>query len=173
MNMKTKNVIETIKEAVHQPIDFKDFESTCTRENTNCFALAIGSTVTADRTFYRPGRISGKKPLNQDFFSIKEVKELFLADLEALDLKYESLDLYGKNQILASTSGLRLKENEHIVVMFVQEMANKTIMDFHFLRYDNRGWSEKIGLSYFSTGENVSWPSNWYDKLVGVFKIIR
>ena len=165
--------VEKIKKAVHQPINFRDFESTCTRENTNCFALAIGSSVTADRTFYRPGRISGKKPLKQDFFSVEEVKNLFLADLEALDLKYESLALHGKSQILAYTSGLKLQENEHIVVMFVQEMANKTIMDFHFLRYDNRGWSEKKGLHYFSTGENVSWPSNWYDKLVGCYKITR
>lgn len=173
MNMKTKNVIETIKEAVHQPINFKDFESTDVRKNTNCFALAIGSTVTADKTLYRLGRISGRKPLDEKFFSIEEVKDLFLADLEALDLKYESLALHGKSQILAYTSGLKLQENEHIVVMFVREMANNTIMDFHFLRYDNRGWSEKIGLSYFSTGENISWPSNWYDKLVGVFKITR
>ena len=172
MNIETNTIVK-IKKAVHKPIDFKDFESTCTRENTNCFALAICSTVTSDKTLYRPGRISGKKPLNQDFFSIEEVKDLFLADLEALDLKYESLALYGKNQIWAYTSGLRLKENEHIVVMFVQEMANNTIMDFHFLRYDNRGWSEKKGLSYFSTGENVSWPSNWYDKLVGCYKITR
>lgn len=174
MNMKTKNVIETIKEAVHQPIDFKDFESTCTRENTNCFALAIGSTVTSDKTLYRPGRISGKKPLNQDFFSIEEVKDLFLADLEALDLKYESLALYGKNQILAYTSGLRLKENEHIVVMFVQKMANNTIMDYHFLRYDNRGWSEiRRQFHQFVRDDNISWPSNWYDNLVGCYKITR
>ena len=174
MNMETKNVIEKIKKAVHRPINFKDFKSPCTRANTNCFALAIGSTVTADKTLYQLGRISGsKKPLDERFFSIEEVKDSFLADLEALDLKYESLALHGKSQILAYTSGLKLQENEHIVVMFVREMANNTIMDFHFLRYDNRGWSEKIGLSYFSTGENVSWPSNWYDKLVGVFKITR
>ena len=166
--------IEEIKKAVHQPIDFKDFESTYIRENTNCFALAIGSTVTSDKTLYRPGRISGKKPLNQDFFSIEEVKDLFLADLEALDLEYESLALYGKNQILAYTSGLRLKENEHIVVMFVQEMANNTIMDYHFLRYDNRGWSEiRRQFHQFVRDDNISWPSNWYDKLVGVFKITR
>lgn len=165
--------VERIKKAVHQPLNFDDFKSSCTRENTNSFALAIGSPVTADRTLYRPGRISGLKEKTQDFYSVEEVKNLFLADLEALDLKYESLALYGKNQILTYTSGLRLKENEHIVVMFVQEMANNTIMDFHFLRYDNRGWSEKIGLSYFSTGENVSWPSNWYDKFVGCFKITR
>ena len=171
MNIET---IEKIKKAVHQPIDFKDFESTCTRENTNCFALAIGSSVTADRTFYRPGRISGKKPLKQDFFSVEEVKNLFLADLEALDLKYESLALHGKSQILAYTSGLKLQENEHIVVMFVQKMANNTIMDYHFLRYDNRGWSEiRRQFHQFVRDDNISWPSNWYDKLVGVFKITR
>ena len=79
MNIETNTIVK-IKKAVHKPINFKDFESTCTRENTNCFALAIGSTVTSDKTLYRPGRISGKKPLNQDFFSIEEVKDLFLAD---------------------------------------------------------------------------------------------
>ncbi len=174
MNMETENVIEKIKKAVHQPLNFDDFKSSCTRENTNCFALAIGSTVTADRTFYRLGRISGKKPLDQDFFSIEEVKDLFLADLEALDLKYESLALHGKSQILAYTSGLKLQENEHIVVMFVQKMANNTIMDYHFLRYDNRGWSEiRRQFHQFVRDDNISWPSNWYDKLVGVFKITR
>lgn len=165
--------IEKIKKAVHQPIDFNDFESTCTRENTNCFALAIGSTVTANRNLYRPGRISCKKIDKQQFISATEIKDLFLADLETLDLKYESLKLFDKEQILDYTSALKLKENEHIVVMFVREMANNKITDFHFLRFDYRGWSEKRGFAYFFTGENVSWPSNWYDKLVGCYKITR
>ena len=174
MNMETKNVIEKIKKAVHQPLNFDDFKSSCTRENTNCFALAIGSTVTADKTLYRIGRISDKKPLDEKFFSIEEVKDLFLADLQALNLRYESLDLHGKSQILAYTSGLKLEENEHIVVMFVQKMANNTIMDYHFLRYDNRGWSEiRRQFHQFVRDDDISWPSNWYDNLVGCYKITR
>lgn len=173
MNMETKNVIEKIKKAVHRPINFKDFKSPCTRANTNCFALAIGSTVTADKTLYQLGRISGsKKPLDERFFSIEEVKDSFLADLEALDLKYESLDLLDKNQILEYTSRLKLKKNEHIVVMFVG-MISEIITDFHFLRFDYRGWSEKRGFTSFLTGENVSWPCDLVYKLVGCYNITR
>ena len=174
MNMKTKNVIEKIKDAVHKPINFDDFKSSCTCENTNSYALAIGSTVTANRTLYRPGRLSGKKPLAQDFSSVEEVKDLFFSDLEFLDLKYESLDLVGKKEIFDYASQLKLKENEHLLVMFVQEFADHSIGDYKFLRYDpNIGWSEKRGCHQFLTGKNVSWPSNWYDKFVGCFKITR
>ena len=169
----TIEAIEKIRKAVHQPLNFDDFKSSCTRRNTNCYALAIGSTVATDKTLYRLGRISGRKPLDERFFSIEEVKDLFLADLEALDLKYESLDLLGKNQILEYTSRLKLKKNEHIVIMFVRIMSGEIIADFHFLRFDYRGWSEKRGFTYFLTGENVSWPSNWFDKLVGCYKITR
>lgn len=166
--------VERIKKAVHQPLNFDDFKSSCTRENTNSFALAIGSPVTADRTLYRPGRISGLKEKTQDFYSVEEVKNLFLADLEALDLKYESLDLVGKKEIFDYASQLKLKENEHLLVMFVQEFADHSIGDYKFLRYDpNIGWSDKRGCHQFLTGKNVSWPNNWYDKLVGCYKITR
>lgn len=150
MNMKTKNVIEKIKNAVHQPLNFKAFDSSCTRQNTNGFALAIGSTVADDRALYRPGRLSGKKPLEQDFSSVEEVKDLFFSDLEFLDLKYESLDLVGKKEIFDYASQLKLKENEHLLVMFVQEFADHSIGDYKFLRYDpNIGWSEKRASSVF------------------------
>lgn len=172
--MNNFEIISKIKDAVHKPINFDDFKSSCTRENTNGFALAIGSTITADRTLYRPGRISGKKMLNQDFFSVEEVKDLFFSDLEFLKLKYEPLDLFGKKEILAYVSKLEMCENEYILVMFVQEFADHSIGDYKFLRYDtNIGWSEKRGCHQFLTGENVSWPANWYDKFVGCFKITR
>lgn len=172
--MNNFEIISKIKDAVHKPINFDDFKSSCTCENTNSYALAIGSTVTANRTLYRPGRLSGKKPLAQDFSSIEEVKNLFFSDLKFLDLKYESLDLVGKKEILEYSSKVKLKEREYLLVMFVQELADKSIGDYKFLRFDaNIGWSDKRGCHQFLTGENVSWPSNWYDKFVGCFKITR
>lgn len=164
-----------IKIDAHQPFKYKEMlNSSIVRENTNCFSVAIGSTCTIDKTLYRLGMLSEKKPVDEAYKSFEEIKDLFLSDLEILDLRYIELNLKTKHSIEQYVSTHPLDERSHIAVLFAKEMADKKIHDFHFLRYDSEiGWSEKCGRQPLFIGKNVTWPPNWYDKLIGCYKITR
>ena len=174
-----EKTVEKIKQNVHQPLKWENYNNTIVRNNTNCFAHAIGSTDSSDRSFYRLGVISGKKDIEQEYFSAKEVKELFLSDLEVLELDAEEILLRDKDEILEHISNMNLQDNQYIVALFVKtyrEWGKMRIRDFHFLRYDEeKGWSEKRFTQnvIFLNNIKFQWPSSWNDESVGVFVITR
>lgn len=168
--------IEKIKKAVHQPLNWDDYNSTSVIEDTNCFSHAIGSTVTSIRNAYRLGMLSEKKKENEKYISIQEVKQLFLADLSVVELNVEEISFKNLSLFLEQMSNIELSDNQHIVALFVKVYGNDNIIDFHFLRYDNEiGWSEKRWNFAVHLIDNIesTWPSNWNDRLVGIFKITR
>lgn len=172
--MIEKQTLEEIKIAVHNPLNWKDYESTIVIQNTNCLSHAIGCTLTINRSAYRLGMLSGRKEINSNYFSREEVKELFFLDAEILELQleeeYESLDEF----IITNPN---LADNQHIVALFVKIYGiEENILDFHFLRYDKqKGWSDKRWRQGVNFIDNIksSWPSNWNDRLVGMFRITR
>lgn len=174
--MITQENIERIKKAVHQPLNWEDYNSTSVIEDTNCFSHAIGSTATAIRTAYRIGMLSGNKKEDEKYISIQEVKKLFLADLSVLQLENEEIPFENLTSFLEYLPKIDLSDNQYIVALFVKIYGNYNIMDFHFLRYDKeKGWSEKRWNCKARFLEHISreWPSNWNDRLVGIFKITR
>lgn len=175
--MIAKENLEKIKKAVHQPLNWEDYNSTAVMENTNCFSHAIGSTVTADRSAYRLGMLSGKKEVKEGYISKEEVKTLFQADLSVLELETEEIPFVHLTSFLGYLSNIDLADNEHIVALFVTIYGrDEIIRDFHFLRYDKeKGWSDKRWGWRVHFFENIAmeWPSDWNDRLVGVFKVTR
>ena len=174
--MIAKENVEKIKKAVHQPLNWEDYNSTFVKENTNCFSHAIGSTVTADHTAYRLGMLSGTKKLKDGYISKEEVKSIFKADLAVLELQSEEIPFENLTLFLSDMQNIELKDNEHIVALFVKVYGKEIIRDFHFLRYDkDKGWSDKRWGWKLHFVENISreWPSDWNDKLVGIFKITK
>lgn len=175
--MITKENLEKIKKAVHQPLNWDDYSSTFVRENTNCFSHAIGSTCVVDNSAYRLGMLSGKKEVKEPYLSKEEVKSLFLDDMSVLELGVEEITFQNLTLFLRDMQNIELEDNEHIVALFVKVYGKeKNVKDFHFWRYDKeKGWSDKRWGWKIHFVENVSreWPSDWNDKLVGVFKITR
>ena len=107
------------------------YNATNYRDNTNCYSHALGATFPELR-LYRIGVISGKKPIDQKYFSIEEIKELLFLDCETLGLKIEESSLEEK-----------LLENQYKIKLFVKIWANREIGDYHFWRLDNEIWTEK------------------------------
>lgn len=175
--MIAKENLEKIKNAVHQPLNWGDYNSTSVIEDTNCFSHAIGSTVTSDISAYRLGMLSENKKVKDKYFSKTEVKDLFMADASVLELKVEEIPFKDLTTFLSYISDTDLADNEHIVALFVRIYGrDENILDFHFLRYDKeKGWSEKRWSRRIHIIENISmeWPSAWNDRLVGIFKITR
>ena len=169
--------IEKIKSAVHQPLNWEDYNSTAVIEDTNCFSHAIGCTITSNRSAYRLGMLSGKKKLKDGYFSKEEVKTLFQDDLSVIGLGVEEIPFESLMSFLEYLSNADLEDNEHIVALFVKIYGREEyIRDFHFLRYDKeKGWSDKRWNMRVHLSDNISmeWPSGWNDRLVGVFKITR
>ena len=173
-----EKALEKIIESVHRPMAWDQYNSTNVRNNTNCFSHAIGSTATSDRRFYRLGVISGKKDIEQEYFSAEEVKDLFLSDLNVLDLGVKEILLQDKEKILKQISNMSLQNNQHIVELFIKTYGSgkeEKIRDFHFLRFDEEGWSEKRFMQnvIFLNNINFQWPSGWNDRIVGTFLITR
>ncbi len=172
-------IIGKVAKCVHSPISWGDYLSTNVMNATNGLSHAIGSTVIENPSIYRLGMISGKKPFNEEYTSIEEVKELFLADLSTLQLGVT--DITGncklKHYVINNVLDLKLDSKEHIVLLFVKVYCSdgKTIEDFHFIRYDaDRGWSEKRkGTLRFINDILLEWPSPRDYQLVGSFKIRR
>ena len=165
--------IEKIIQSVHQELDWDLYNHTNVQDSTNCFAHAIGSTVTSATKYYRLGILSGKKPDGQAYISTTEVRDLFLADTQVLGLEVEEITFSDRSN---PTSEVELQADQYIVALFVKMAGNGGILDFHFLRYDkDKGWSEKRFRKPLIFLENIAlgWPSAWNDKLVGTFRITR
>lgn len=171
-----KQIIEKIKCQVHQKLDFSKYNDFFIRNETNCFAHAIGSQAINVGFAYRIGVISGEKAPDKEYSSSEEVEALFLKDLEMLELKASKIPFENKEAFLKKVSSMKLMDNEHIVVLFVIIYADGKIFDFHFIRYDQDvGWTEKRYGNYPSYLENIqiSWPTGWEKKAVGAFKITK
>lgn len=175
--MITVENFEKIKRAVHQPLNWDDYNSTSVMDNTNCFAHAIGSTVTADGCAYRLGILSGLKDVEEKYFSINEVNEIFEADLNSIDLEFQKIKVKDVSLFLKEEiQDFKLEDNQYIVALFVKVYGPEIIRDFHFLRFDKEiGWSEKRWRSnvYFIKNILMFWPCDWNDRLVGIYQITR
>lgn len=142
--------ISKIIEEVHKPIDLKKYESTSVRDNTNCYAYAIGATYPYLK-LYRIGAISQLKPIDEKFTSKEERLNLLFKDLEVLKLKYEPIN---------SENEVDLNDNQFIIKMYIQVLPNGIIFDSHFIRFENGKWTEK------RKGQRVSelYDKDMYDK---------
>lgn len=168
---------ERIKKAVHQPLNWDDYNSTAVIEDTNCLSHAFGSTVTSVVEAYRLGSLSGKKKLKEEYFSKEEVKNLFYADAGAVELAIEEIPFEDLATCLNYISEIKLTDKQHIVALFVKVYGREEyISDFHFLRFDSqKGWTEKrrpLSVTFIED-ISMSWPSGWNDKLIGIFKVTR
>lgn len=132
----TRDELCKLQNEVHSNPDFSVYNSTNTRDSTNCYSHAIGARY-PKLQLYRIGAISGKKPINESYESIGEILKLLLLDLDALNLEYDIV----KEENLK----IDLADNQHIIKLYVKIYpGNGKIGDFHFVRYDdNIGWTEK------------------------------
>ena len=159
-----KNIIETLKGEVHLPPYFEVYSSTNYRNNTNCYSHALGATF-PNLELYRIGAISGKKPIDEKYFSIEEIKELLFLDCDTLGLKIEESSLEEK-----------ISANQYKIKLFVCIWANEQIGDYHFWRQDNGGiWTEKwkgYCMDQIQDPEKDRMNSDpWH--FVGIYKITR
>lgn len=154
-------LVNRIKSSISQKFDISKYSDGYIRNNTNCYAYSIGSTV-CNMDLYRIGAISGKKPFEEEFYSIGEVKGLFYSDLETLGIKFEP-----------SSEEEVINENQYKIALFVKEYANGGIYGFHFLRFQNGIWSEKFGKQLPNeVGKTLKGVYNYFPwKLVGIVKI--
>lgn len=157
------NLIETIKNEVHLPPFFEVYNATNYRNNTNCYSHALGATF-PKLELYRIGAISGKKPIDQKYFSVEEIKELLFLDCETLGLKIEESSLEEK-----------LLENQYKIKLFVKIWADETIGDYHFWRLDNQIWTEKWkGYNMNQIQDTEKDRMNYFPwNFVGIYKISR
>lgn len=79
-------ILTHLLQEVHSKPSFEKYESTRVRNNTNCYSHALGMTF-PNIELYRIDAISNKKPVDQEYFSIEEIKELLFSDCEKLQLK--------------------------------------------------------------------------------------
>ena len=158
-----KRQIDQIVKLVHQKPDTTVYNSTQVRNNTNCFSYAIGSSA-CYLELYRIGAICGKKPIDQQYFTIEEIKQLLYEDFKTLELKIEE-----------SSEKEEVGENQYKIALYVKIYADNKIHDFHFLRYENGVWSEKYRTQFpRDLGENLEGLySNWPWKLIGIYKITK
>lgn len=170
--MDMKELIKKIKEYVHEQLDYSQYDSTVIRDNTNCYAHAIGATYAYLR-LYRIGAISGIKPIEQKFFSENEMKTLFLEDMKVLKLEVDEIKSESKEECLSKIETIELKENQHLILLFAIYMGNGQLWDFHFWRYDKKGISEKRKTQKpnFIDEPKRSWIQSM--KLIGMFRITK
>jgi len=155
--------IDEVKKMVHQEFDTTLYKNTNVRNNTNCYSYAIGSTYEY-LELYRIGAICGKKPINQQYFSIEEIRELLFEDFKVLELNIEE-----------SSQEEQIDKNQYKIALFVKIYADKKIHDFHFLRYENGCWSEKYRTQFpRMLGDKIEeLYSNWPWNFVGIYKITK
>ena len=158
-----KRRIAKIKDLVHQKPDTNLYNSTYIRENTNCYSYAIGSTAPYLQ-LYRIGAICEKKPIDQEYFSIEEIKQLLYEDFKVLGLAIEE-----------SSEEEKINDNQYKIAIFVKIYADNKIHDYHFLRYENNEWSDKRRCQFpMALGNTLKGIySNWPWNLVGIFKITK
>lgn len=170
MGMKAE--IEKLIEYVHKQLDYSQYDSTVIRDNTNCYAHAIGGLYPCIE-IYRIGAISGSKPINQKYFSENEMKTLFLQDMEVLKLGVDEIKIHSKEECLSKIKTIKLGENQHLIFLFAIYMGNGQLWDFHFWRYDSKGFSEKRKTykPIFIDEPSRSWIQSM--KLIGLFRITK
>lgn len=163
MNEAQIELINQIRTSVHEDPKFEEYESTNVKDGTNCFSHAIGSTIPS-LTLYRLGSLSNLKPLNQEYSSIAEVEHLLYEDLKILNLQIEKTTLQ---------ENIKDLKNQYKIILMVKIYADNRIFDFHFIRFDNLGYTEKYRtqnmkiLNFLNTYSRFPW------KIVGVYKITR
>lgn len=167
-----KRKVENLIEYVHRQLDYSQYDATSVRNNTNCYAHAIGGTYPC-LEIYRIGAISETKPIDEKYVSAKEMKSLFLKDMGVLKLKVEEIEVGSKEECLTKVETISLKENQHLVFLFAVYMGNGQLVDFHFWRYDRRGYSEKRKFfrPVFIDEPSQSWVQSM--KLIGLFRITK
>ncbi|MCI8965078.1 MAG: hypothetical protein HFJ43_01780 [Clostridia bacterium] len=122
--------INRIKKAVHSEMDFSDYNATLCRNICNCYSHAIGSTLPIEE-IYRIGAICSKKDIAEKYVSVDEIVSLLYEDLRTLNLGIEEYN------------GDELKNNEYLIKLYIKRYREWLISDYHFIRCDNRGWTEK------------------------------
>lgn len=120
-----------IMKQVHAIPSFEKYEETNVRNNTNCYSHALGATFPG-LSLYRIGAISKKKPIDEKYASIEEIKHLLFLDCQALQLGIKESSLEEP-----------LTKEEHKIALFVKIWANGEIGDYHFWRLDGTKWTEK------------------------------
>lgn len=149
---------------VHSKPCFEAYEATNVRNNTNCYSHALGIISPYPEFFCRIGAISGKKAINENYFSIEEIKKLLFFDCKTLQLK-----------IKESSIEEVLLEDEYKIILFVKIWANGQIGGCHFWRYEDGVWTEKWpgrGMNEIQDFEREKldyFP--W--SIVGIYKISR
>lgn len=167
-----KKEIQKLTECVHRQLEYSQYDSTEVRNSTNCYAHGIGGTYPCSE-IYRIGAISEKKPIDEKYISENEIKALFLEDMKVIGLKTEEIDVSSKEDCLTKVEMKKLKENQHLVLLFAVYMGNGQLWDFHFWRYDDKGYSEKRRFfkPVFMDEPSRSWVESM--KLIGLFRITR
>lgn len=125
-----KDYTTILTQQVHSNPLFERYTETNVRNNTNCYSHALGATYPR-LELYRIGAISEKKPIDEMYFSVEEIKELLFSDFETLNLKIEE-----------SSIEEELLYNQHKFALFVKSF-NEQIADYHFWRFENSLWTEK------------------------------
>lgn len=155
--------IAEIKEQVHSDLHIEKYEETNVRNNTNCYSHALGATLSY-LSLYRVGAISKKKAINEEYFSVQEIKDLLFLDCETLQL-----------EIKESSLEEELKDNEHKIALFVKIWPNGKIADYHFWRFDKGVWTEKWRTRRMNQIQDFERDkldySSW--NLVGIYKISK
>ena len=116
--------IDEVKRIVHQEFDTMLYKNTTIRNNTNCYSYAIGSTYPCLQ-LYRIGAICGKKPINQQYFSIDEIRELLFEDFKVIELNIEE-----------SSQEEQINDNQYKIALFVKIYADKKIHDLLETRFN-------------------------------------
>lgn len=125
-----KDYIATLTQQVQSNPSFEKYVETNVRNNTNCYSHALGATY-PKLELYRVGAISQKKPIEEIYFSVEEIKELLFSDFKTLKLKIEESSI--EEQIL---------DNQYKFALFVKSF-NELIADYHFWRFESGLWTEK------------------------------
>ena len=131
--MNLSESIERVRAQVQNPLEYKEYENTNVKNNTNCFAYAIGATF-PEIKLYRLGLVSGEKTIDQEYYSTQELVELMQKDLKVFGLKYE----------IISEEDIDFDiQNVYYIKLYAVVWANGKIGDFHFIRGENGKWTEK------------------------------
>ena len=166
--------ISKVQTAVHEKLDYSEYDSTIVQNEVNCYCHAIGST--AIHKGIRIGELSCLKPINEKYISEDEVERLFIEDMKSIRLTCRKLKKSNKADIINWLGTHEFKNTESIIMLFVQKNADKSIRDFHFWRYDSeKGFTEKRfwnRLTYIDTPQ-YSWPEGEMCTFVGAYLLKR
>jgi hypothetical protein len=176
MQKEQSETFKMTKREVHEPLDYSKYDSTDIVNSTNAVTHAYGITTVRDPRFCRIGVVSKTKSVQEQYFSKKDLKTCFEADLETWGLKYVEIPINYKMGFLNEVYKMELLPRQYVVVLFAKIYADGNIVDYNLLRYDSKGWSEKrYGKKvYYYNDIYREWPSplQWYET-VAAFVINR